>query len=435
MDDLYAVRHPSGPVECTIRPPGSKSITNRALVCAALARGVSRLTGVLNCDDTRVMLDALATLGATSEGSLDAGEIQITGTGGTLSTGDHILEVENSGTSMRFLTPAACLARGSITIDGVPRMRQRPILSLVLALRGLGVDIRCGDNGCPPVAISAAGLPGGSTTVDGSQSSQFTSGLLLAAPLAAGPMHIQTSGVDVSAPYLHITTEVMKAFGVVVAGDVRDGFRIPAPQPYTACEYTVEPDATAASYFLAIPAITGGRVTVSGLGSASIQGDIRFAECLAEMGCEVVVEKSQITVSGRALRGIDVDMNDISDTAQTLAVIALFVEGQTRIRNIAHNRLKETDRIGNLATELRRLGGNADEKGDGLVISSGTHRPATVVTYGDHRMAMSLALAGLRIEGVRISEPECIRKTYPGYFHDLATVTDTASGTSAGEPA
>jgi len=432
VSDRYAVGRATGPVDFTIRPPGSKSITNRALVCAALASGVSRLSGVLCSEDTRAMLDALGVLGVESEGQLETGEIQISGTGGRFTSGDHRLEVANSGTTMRFLSSVACLGSGCITIDGIPRMRERPILPLVDALRGLGVDIHCGENGCPPVVINARGLQGGSTSVDGSLSSQFASGLLLAAPLARNTLHLETAGQSVSGPYLKITTEVMKAFGVSVTGNIREGYSIPAPQEYRPCDYAIEPDATAASYFLAIPAIAGGKVTIAGLGLNSIQGDIRFAECLSEMGCEVDIGQSQITVSGQARQGIDVDMNDISDTAQTLAVIALFVEGQTTIRNIGHNRLKETDRIGHLATELRRLGGNVDETDDGLIISAGTPHSATVKTYDDHRMAMSLALAGLKIEGVVISDPGCIRKTYPGYFRDLEGVTGASRKPSVG---
>ena len=433
VSDRYAVRRPAGPVDFTLRPPGSKSITNRALVCAALAPGVSRLSGVLCSEDTRVMLDALGVLGAQVDGQLENGEIQIIGTGGRFSSGTHHLEVANSGTTMRFLSSVACLGEGSITIDGIPRMRQRPILPLVESLRRLGVDIQCGENGCPPVVINARGLPGGSASIDGSLSSQFASGLLLAAPLARTSLHVETTGQNVSVPYLNITTEVMKAFGVTVTGNIREGFSIPAPQEYAPCDYAIEPDATAASYLLGIPAIAGGKVTVTGLGQGSIQGDIRFVECLAEMGCEVDIGKSHITVSGRARKAIDVDMNDISDTAQTLAVIALFVQGQTNIRNIGHNRLKETDRIGHLATELRRLGGNVGETEDGLAISAGTLCSATVKTYDDHRMAMSLALAGLEIDGVFISDPGCIRKTYPHYFRDLEAVTGVALDSSAGE--
>ena len=432
VSERYAVRRPTGPIDFTLRPPGSKSITNRALVCAALASGVSRLSGVLCSEDTRVMIDALGVLGVEIKGQLESGEIQISGTGGRFTSGDHHLEVANSGTTMRFLSSVACLGEGCITIDGITRMRERPILPLVEALRRFGVDIQCGENGCPPVVIKAGGLPGGSISVDGSLSSQFVSGLLLAAPLARDNLHVQITGQSVSRPYLNITTEVMKAFGIPVTGNCREGYRISAPQEYTPCDYSVEPDATAASYLLAIPAIAGGKVTVTGLGLGSIQGDIRFVDCLSQMGCEVDIRQSQITVSGRARKSIDVDMNDISDTAQTLAVIALFVEGQTTIRNIGHNRLKETDRIGHLATELRRLGGNVEETDDGLVISAGRLCSATVNTYDDHRMAMSLALAGLKIEGVVISDPGCIRKTYPDYFRDLEAVTGGPRDPSAG---
>lgn len=433
MSDRYTVRRSSGPVDSILRPPGSKSITNRALVCAALATGASRLSGVLYSQDTEVMLTALQQLGAEYSGSLRDGEVEITGTGGRLSSGDHHLQVANSGTTIRFLSSVATLGNGNIRLEGVARMQQRPIQPLVDALQTLGVEISCAPSGCPPVVIRACGLRGGRTSIDGSFSSQFLSGILLAAPYAEEEVQVQTTGSLVSEPYLTMTTEVMKSFGVFVAGDPESGYLVSGDQQYSPTEFSIEPDATAASYLLAIPAITGGRVTVTGLGSGSIQGDLRFTECLAEMGCQVTVEPDRITVEGRAQRGIDVDMNDMSDTVQTLAVVAMFVEGGTVIRNVAHNRHKETDRIGNLAAELRKLGAVVQERNDGLSISRGSPRPATVETYDDHRMAMSLSLAGLNIDGVVISDPDCTRKTYPDYFRDLEAVVETSRGSPGGD--
>jgi 3-phosphoshikimate 1-carboxyvinyltransferase len=255
----------------------------------------------------------------------------------------------------------------------------------------------------------------------------------MAAPYAEEGVQVETTGSLVSEPYLTMTTEVMKSFGVSVTGDPESGYLVSGGQQYSSTDFSIEPDATAASYLLAIPAITGGRVTVTGLGSGSIQGDLRFTECLAEMGCRVTVEPNSITVEGRAHRGIDVDMNDMSDTVQTLAVVAMFVEGGTVIRNVAHNRHKETDRIGNLAAELRKLGAVVQERNDGLSISRGSPRPATVETYDDHRMAMSLSLAGLNIDGVVISDPDCTRKTYPDYFRDLEAVVETSRGSPGGD--
>jgi 3-phosphoshikimate 1-carboxyvinyltransferase len=379
------------------------------------------------------MLTALQQLGADYSGSLRGGEVEITGTGGRLASGDHHLQVGNSGTTIRFLSSVATLGDGTIRLEGVARMQQRPIQPLVDALQTLGVKISCGPSGCPPVVIRACGLPGGRTSLDGSFSSQFLSGILMAAPYAEEGVQVETTGSLVSEPYLTMTTEVMKSFGVSVAGGPEPGYLVAGGQQYSPTEFSIEPDATAASYLLAIPAITGGRVTVTGLGSGSIQGDLRFTDCLGEMGCRVTVELDRITVEGRAERGIDVDMSDMSDTVQTLAVVAMFVEGETVIRNVAHNRHKETDRIGNLAAELRKLGAVVQEREDGLTISRGSQRPATLETYDDHRMAMSLSLAGLKIDGVIISDPDCTRKTYPDYFRDLEAVVETSQHSPGGD--
>jgi 3-phosphoshikimate 1-carboxyvinyltransferase len=273
------------------------------------------------------------------------------------------------------------------------------------------------------VVVLANGLRGGTATVRGDISSQFLSGLLLAAPAADGPVTIEIEGPLVSRPYVQMTRAVMRAFGVdVESNDQLDRFQIEAPTSYHACVFAIEPDASAASYFFAAAAVTGGEVTVEGLSAASLQGDVAFVDCLERMGCEVRRDSGSITVIGRPLAGIDVDMNAISDTVQTLAVAALFAAGPTTIRNVAHVRHKETDRIAALATELRKLGAQVDERDDGLTITPGALRPATIDTYRDHRMAMSFAVAGLRIAGVRINDPGCTAKTYPGFFDDLAAV-------------
>ncbi len=304
-------------------------------------------------------------------------------------------------------------------------MRQRPIADLLDALNQLGAVARSENaNGCPPVVIHANGLAGGTATIRGDVSSQFLSGLLMASPRAVAPVVLRITGPLVSQPYVRMTLSVMERFGVRLdTNESLTEFHIAAPTPYQPCEYAIEPDASAASYFWAAAAITGGEVTVDGLSSHSLQGDVAFVDCLAAMGCDVRRDGDSITVIGRPLVGIDADMNAISDTVQTLAVVALFAAGPTTIRNVAHIRHKETDRIAALAAELRKLGAAVEERSDGLVISAGTLHGATIATYDDHRMAMSFALAGLRQPGVRINNPECTAKTYPNFFSELAAIT------------
>jgi 3-phosphoshikimate 1-carboxyvinyltransferase len=308
-------------------------------------------------------------------------------------------------------------------------MRERPIGDLLDALNQLGADCRGqAREGFPPVVVNARGLRGGRTKVRGDISSQFLSALLMALPLAQGDVELTVEGRLVSQPYVAMTLRIMEAFGAraIASHDFSD-FGIPASQNYAARNYAIEPDASAASYFWAAAAITGGEVTVEGLTKNSLQGDVTFVKCLAQMGCCLDDTSDGITVSGRAKRGIEVDMNAISDTVQTLAVVALFAEGPTTIRNVAHIRHKETDRIGDLARELRKLGADVDELPDGLRIVSPADparlHGAAIETYNDHRMAMSLALAGLRIPGVTILNPGCTAKTYPDYFTHLDLLT------------
>jgi 3-phosphoshikimate 1-carboxyvinyltransferase len=317
---------------------------------------------------------------------------------------------------------AAC--SGKFRLDGVPRMRERPIADLIATLNQLGSDVVSEqDTGCPPVMIQARGLSGGEAKIRGDVSSQFLSALLMAAPYARDAVRLNVDGVLVSQPYVHMTLGLMRDFGVhVPAGDLTQ-FNIPGSQRYRGRDYSIEPDASAASYFWGAAAITGGEVTVQGLGRDALQGDVAFVDCLAKMGCDVRESNESITITGKPLRGIDVDMNAISDTAQTLGVVALFAQGPTTIRGIAHVRHKETDRIGDLARELRKFGATIEEFADGLRItpppSYASFRGASIATYNDHRMAMSLALAGLNLPGVVIQNPGCTAKTYPGFFADL----------------
>jgi len=423
MTDTIEIR-PSGPVRGSIRPPGSKSITNRALVCAALAEGESTLVGALDSEDTRVMIEALRQLGLSVDHDRHARTIRVAGCGGRIPTSRADLYVANSGTTVRFLTAMVALGQGTFRLAGTPRMRQRPIQDLIDALGQLGADVRAeSPTGCPPVVARSSGLPGGRAKVAGNISSQFLSGLLMAAPCAEHDVELVVEGELVSKPYVEMTLAVMRAFGVRVDDHGLTRFVIPAGRCYQAKRYEIEPDASAASYFFAAAAITGGVVTVEGLSRNSLQGDVAFCDCLERMGCDVDYGADTITVTGRPLRGIEIDMNAISDTVQTLAAVALFAEEPTIVRNVAHIRHKETDRIAALAAELRKLGADVAEYDDGLRITPGELHGAQIDTYDDHRMAMSLALVGLSVPGVVIRDPGCTAKTYPQFFEDLARLS------------
>ncbi|MGE0606609.1 MAG: 3-phosphoshikimate 1-carboxyvinyltransferase [Pirellulales bacterium] len=430
MPDEYAIT-PCGPLRAEIRPPGSKSLTNRALVCAALAEGPSRLSGVLDSDDTRLMAAALDKLGIRLQANFDQSTIDIVGCGGNIPARQADLFIGNSGTSVRFLAAMIALGHGQYRLDGTPRMRQRPIEDLLAGLRQWGADASSeAGTGCPPILIKAQGLAGGPATVRGDVSSQFLSGLLLASPYAGRPVELRVAGTLVSRPYVEMTLEVMRAFGAAVE-EQAGGFSISNARAYRGRAYAIEPDASAASYFFAAAAIAGGETTVSGLSRNSLQGDVRFVDVLEQMGCRVRWQSDQITVAsdgpaGVPLHGVDVDMNGISDTVQTLAAVALYAQGPTRIRGVGHIRHKETDRIGALAMELRKLGAAVEEFEDGLLIMPGEPRGAHIDTYDDHRMAMSLALVGLRTPGVVIRDPGCTAKTYPAFFDDLERVCATA---------
>ena len=420
----------AGPLDARVRPPGSKSITNRALPCAALAAGTSTLVGALDSEDTQVMIAALRQLGCAIKVDEAGRRLVVPGWGGPPPGGTQaFLNVANSGTTMRFLAAVvATAAGGEFHLDGIARMRERPIGDLVDALNQLGARIVCrGPGGCPPVTVLAAGLRGGTARIRGAISSQFLSGLLMAAPLAAAPVRIEVAGELVSKPYVAMTLRVMESFGVRAAatGDFA-AIDVPAPQKYAACEYAIEPDASAASYYFAAAAAAGGTVVVEGLSRGSLQGDVALCDCLEQMGCRVEYRADSIAVTrepGAVLRGIDVDMNAISDTVQTLAVVAAFAEGPTTIRNVGHIRHKETDRIAAVACELRKLGAAVDESADGLVVRPRPLHGATIATYNDHRMAMSFAAAGLRVPGVVINDPGCTAKTYPEFFADFAKAT------------
>jgi 3-phosphoshikimate 1-carboxyvinyltransferase len=330
------------------------------------------------------------------------------------------LFVGNSGTTMRFLAAMLCAGTGRYRLDGVTRMRERPIEELLVALRHLGAQVRSerGD-GFPPVLIDADGLRGGQAQIKGDVSSQFLSAVLMAAPLARNGVSIRVVGPLVSQPYVAMTIRMMQDFGVSVTADKSGGFHIPVRPWYEQRHYLIEPDASAASYFFAAAAIAPGVVMVSKLTAPSLQGDTRFVYVLEDMNCFAMQSRNGITVKGHSLRGINVDMNAISDTVMTLAAVACFADGPTTIRNVAHIRYKETDRIAALATELRRVGAEVEEFADGLTITPRPLHGAEIETYNDHRMAMSMALIGLRVPGIVIKNPGCVAKTYPGFWEDL----------------
>jgi 3-phosphoshikimate 1-carboxyvinyltransferase len=417
----------------TVRVPGSKSITNRALVLAALSGKGCTLHCVLRSEDTEVMVAALRSLGfgVETDWGKSVVRVQPNYSGRVIPASHADLFVGNSGTSMRFLTAIVALGQGRYRIDGVPRMRERPIEDLLQALQQLGVSARCEKNtGCPPVVIESSGMRGGSAEVRGEISSQFLSGLLMAVPSAQEPVEIRILGTLVSQPYVQMTITMMRQFGLGGIASQGSSYFIAAPQEFGLTEYLIEPDASAASYFFASAAVTDGEIRLPQFGgdqwpgcmprdSALLQGDVRFVDVLRQMGCRVHRGQEELTVHGAPLHGIDIDMNDISDTVMTLAAVACFAEGPTTIRNVAHIRHKETDRLAALATELRRLGAGVDEFADGLTITPKPLHGAEVETYNDHRMAMSLALIGLRVPGVVIKNPGCVAKTYPDFFRDL----------------
>lgn len=407
--------------------PGSKSLTNRALLLAALAEGASMLTNVLFADDSRVMLAALGKLGFKMKIDEPNRTVTITGQGGRIPTMDAQLMLGNAGTAMRFLTAACCLGQGLYILDGVPRMRQRPIEQLVDPLTQLGARIEYAQEpGYPPLRIFARGLEGGVLQLQPTLSSQYISALLIAAPYMRRGLTIVFDGPVTSEPYVLMTLDAMRAFGLQrCKWDSKErSVEVEGGQNYTGVNYPVEPDASNASYFLAAAAvIPGSRTRITNLGSRSCQGDAKFIRTLEKMGCSISVADNDMTLTGPAsLKGIDVHFNDTPDMAQTLAVVALFAQGKTVIRDIGNLRIKETDRLQALKNELTKLGAAVVIKGDDLHITpppGNQLKPAAIDTYDDHRMAMSFAVAGLATGQVTINDPACVNKTFPEYWQFL----------------
>lgn len=441
----------------TVRLPGSKSLTNRYLLLAALASGTSRLANVLDCDDSRYLLDALSQLGlevdveedgaaekvggvhATVPGPL---AVRIRGAGGAFPEKRGEFSLGNAGTTTRFLTAALAASEGSYVVDGDERLRQRPIEDLVRALNDLGANVQS-TGGCPPVTIHPARLEGGGIDMSGSTSSQFVSAVLMTSPLALGPVSVRLVGATISKPYIDLTVQAMRDFSgsIKVYEKTDDGqpvFRVDRGRAYRARSCAVEGDASSAGYFYAAAAITGATVRVEGVGRGSSQGDLRCADVLAQMGCRVNKEEDVVTVTGGILHGVDCDCGDIPDAVPTLAVASLFARGKTRLRGVPHLRHKESDRIATVASELRKLGAEVKERLGGLEIhgTPGTQTTrlhgAEIDTWGDHRIAMALSVAGLMLPGMVIRDPGVVSKSYPGFFHALATLGAPVSFALAG---
>lgn len=418
MSDARAVEPLREPPDATVVVPGSKSLTNRALVLAALAEGESHLLGALVADDTEAMAGAVRALGAQVD--LDPVDCRVVGVDGRPASGPLSIDARLSGTTSRFVLPLLMLGPGPYELTGGASLLERPMGPTLDAMRRLGAQVD--DEGSPghlPVVVTGSEVRGDGLVVDGSTSSQFTSGLLLAAAAVPGGLTVELAGDIVSRPYLDMTVDVLRAFGVEASRDGDRRYHV-RPGGLRAATYRVEPDASAASYFFAAAAICGGQVRVEGLGTASVQGDAAVVEVLERMGAEVTRTDTTTEVRGTStLRGIDVDLTDMPDMAQTIAAVAVFADGPTRVRGVSVIRGHETDRIRAVVTELHRCGIDADEHDDGFTVHPGTPTATTVATYHDHRMAMSFALLGLRAPGIAIADPGCVAKTFPDFFEVL----------------
>ncbi|CAN5736232.1 3-phosphoshikimate 1-carboxyvinyltransferase [soil metagenome] len=414
---MFAVPTIGRPVAATVRPPGSKSLTNRALVIASLARpAASRLTGALDAEDTTVMRAALRRLGVLIDDNDDPW--LVLGTGGDLTPTGELVDVGASGTTARFVTAVAALAKGTIVIDGTPRMRQRPIGPLVAALRMMGASVESRGE-YPPVQIRGGALTGGRVIVQSTLSSQFASAVLMVAPLASTRVDIVLEGRVASAPYLEGTVEMMRSFGAVVE-PTPSGYTV-EPTGYEKAHIDIEADASAAVYPAVAAAITGGQVVIEGIPSHSTQPDLAVLEILRAMGCDIHRGAESITVTGpRELGPVDVDLSGSPDGALAVAVAALFATGPSRIDGLATLRIKETDRLAALKTEMGKVGAEVTVDGDALTVRPRELRPAEIETYDDHRIAMSMALVGLVVPGVTIARPGTVAKTWPGYFDMLS---------------
>ncbi|PMJ93452.1 3-phosphoshikimate 1-carboxyvinyltransferase [Vibrio sp. 10N.261.55.A7] len=418
---------PIDKINGVVNLPGSKSVSNRALLLAALAKGTTRLTNLLDSDDIRHMLNALTQLGVSYQLSEDKTVCEVVGLGEAFNVEQaQELFLGNAGTAMRPLAAALCLGAGEFVLTGEPRMKERPIGHLVNALRQAGANIEYLENeDYPPLKINATGLNAGTVTIDGSISSQFLTAFLMSAPLAKGDITINIEGDLVSKPYIDITLHIMKQFGVDVINNDYQSFVIKSGQSYIAPgDFLVEGDASSASYFLAAAAIKGGEIKVTGIGKNSIQGDVQFADALEKMGAEIEWGDDYVISRCGELVGIDMDYNHIPDAAMTIATTALFAKGTTAIRNVYNWRVKETDRLAAMATELRKVGAEVEEGEDYIIVKPTPElKHAAIDTYDDHRMAMCFSLVALSNTPVTINDPKCTSKTFPGYFEKLAELS------------
>jgi 3-phosphoshikimate 1-carboxyvinyltransferase len=417
MIEIKPIHH----CDAVVTLPGSKSYTHRALIVSALADGESVLINPLRSEDTEYTASGLQNLGIPIFWGKES--LRIFAKGGMLNRSDETIYTGNSGTSMRFLTALAGLRKGRTLLDGSERMRRRPIGELLSGLEALGIRAYSKEkNGCPPVVVESQGLKGGIARIRGEESSQFLSALLMIAPYASGDVCVEVMGNLSSRPYVDITKDVMSAFGVEVKSDGYQSFFVKAGQRYVPQKYQIEGDASNASYFFSAAAINQGRVRVENLKSNSLQGDIQFLDILRRMGCEVVRGNGWAEVEGKELNGIEIDMNGMPDLVPTLAIIAAFARGETFILNIGHLRLKESDRIKALASELGKMGIRVEEGKDWMRIEGGMAHGAEIDPHNDHRLAMSFAIAGLKIPGIRIQDERCVDKSFPGFWETLQSL-------------
>jgi 3-phosphoshikimate 1-carboxyvinyltransferase len=430
LADPLPIEPVTGPLDAVAVVPGSKSITNRALVCAALASGRSRLDGALFADDTEAMIGVLTALGIEAVVDPETSSITVDGCGGAVPATDTVIDTRQSGTTSRFALPLLALGSGSYRVTAHPQMQARPMGTTFSALAELGIGVEALDQADHLPATLTASRPGTTVLrVAGDVSSQFLSGLLLIGPCLADGLIIELTTELVSRPYVELTIDVMTSFGATVEQPDDATFAV-APGGYTAATYAVEPDASAASYPLAAAALCGGTVRVPGLGRDARQGDAAFADVLAQMGATVTRDADTTTVSAERgrLRGGTFDFTHISDTAQTLAAIAPFATSPVTITGIGFIRRKEIDRVAAVAAELRRAGVRVDDHPEGWTIHPGPVAPTTFETYDDHRMAMSFALIGLAVPGIAIAGPTCVAKTFPGYWRLLGEIRASAIG-------
>ncbi|MBS3754944.1 MAG: 3-phosphoshikimate 1-carboxyvinyltransferase [Desulfobacterales bacterium] len=405
-------------INATVHVPGSKSYSHRTAIAAALSNGICSIFDYLNSDDTNYTLDAITQLGVNIENNKDT--IDVHGCAGGFAPGPKSIYLGNSGTSMRLLTAVSALGQGPYEFSGTGRMHERPIGELLDALAQAGVSARSmNNNNCPPVEIRGGNITGRKVSIDCTKSSQYLSGLLLMAPCTENGLDIRVTAGPVSGPYVEMTADIMSGFGIRYERSGLTDFRVPGGQTYAAGAYTVEPDCSQAGYFWAAAAITGGRVKVAGITADTRQGDIRFVSVLEEMGCRVSYDPDGITVTGGRLFAVDADMKDMPDLVPTLAVVAAFAEGTTIIRNVAHLRAKESDRLAAVANELAKMKIDGHITEDGLRITGGSPQGAEIDTYDDHRIAMSFAVAGLAVPAVAVRNPSCVEKSFPGFWEVL----------------